>query len=31
MVKGLELFREHFIDYAGQYMLIGGVKPVLYR
>ena len=24
MVKGLELFREHFKDYAGQYMLIGG-------
>jgi len=24
MVRGLELFREHFRDYAGQYMLIGG-------
>jgi hypothetical protein len=24
MVKGLELFREHFTNYAGQYVLIGG-------
>jgi len=24
MVRGLEIFREHFRDYAGQYMLIGG-------
>jgi len=24
MVRGLDLFREHFKDYSGQYMLIGG-------
>jgi len=24
MVRGLDLFREHFREYAGQYMLIGG-------
>jgi len=24
MVKGLDIFRDHFRDYAGQYMLIGG-------
>ena len=24
MVKGLELFREQFKEYSGQYMLIGG-------
>ena len=24
MVRGLEIFREHFRDFAGQYMLIGG-------
>ncbi len=24
MVKGLDLFKEHFAGYAGQYILIGG-------
>jgi hypothetical protein len=24
MVKGLEIFREHFRDYADRYVLIGG-------
>jgi len=27
MVRGLELFREHFKNYSEQYMLIGGHPP----
>jgi hypothetical protein len=29
MVKGLDLFRQHFADYADQYVLIGGTAATL--
>jgi len=29
MVKGLDLFRQHFADYANQYVLIGGTAATL--